>query len=360
MREYKLTALMAATSFLLVSGLMTNNRQMYWMASVLGFILGATYLLVNRRMQHLKADLHCPPEVLEGESFEVTIETNLRVSWAVAISDFKIVHPPSFSMEHQRVEPRADGVQRIVSELTANRMGRYTLGEIAIVLSDIFGLFYRVAWFDLLAEVRVLPRPVPLAGWSWSGGGHGRFLMASSLRGQRGEGADWHGTRPYIPGDPLRRINWRATARHHEWHVKEFETDQLAPVLVAVEYAPRWRIDEDEGAPDFEQALRHLAWLATEAPRHGVALSVQDETGTVTPVAFSQSHEMRQFLRWLTDRTPTASQSVLDRLPSLIRQYGNQYRIVLLVPASVRAVYESAINPYRQQGYAVEVFGVSA
>ncbi len=105
------------------------------------------------------------------------------------------------------------------------------------------------------------------------------------------------------------------------------------------------------GAPDFEQALRHLmAWLATEAPRHGVALSVLDETGTVTPVAFSQSHEMRQFLRWLTDRTPTASQSVLDRLPSLIRQYGNQYRIVLLVPASERAVYEIGYQPLSSTG----------
>ncbi len=67
------------------------------------------------------------------------------------------------------------GFSGFVSELTANRMGRYTLGEIAIVLSDIFGLFYRVAWFDLLAEVRVLPRPVPLAGWSWSGAGTGVF-----------------------------------------------------------------------------------------------------------------------------------------------------------------------------------------
>lgn len=360
MREYKLTALMAATSFLLVSGLMTNNRQMYWMASVLGFILGTTYLLVNRRVQSLQTNLHCPPEVSEGDSFTVTVETNLRVSWAVAISDFRIECPPSFSMESQRVEPGADGVQRIISEFTAHRMGRHTLGEVRIVLSDIFGLFYRVAWFDLLTEVRVLPRPVPLAGWSWSGGGHGRFLMASSLRGQRGEGADWHGTRPYIPGDPLRRINWRATARHREWHVKEFETDQLAPVLVAVEYAPRWRLDEEGGAPDFEQALRHLAWLATEAPRHGVSLSVVDETGAVMPITFSQSHDLRQFLRWLTERAPSASQSLLDWLPSLIRQYGNQYRLVLLTPASERAVYESAVHTYRQQGYAVEVFGVSA
>jgi uncharacterized membrane protein YkvI len=46
-REYKLTALMAATSFLLCSGLMTNNRQMYWMASVLGALMLGAYLLVR-------------------------------------------------------------------------------------------------------------------------------------------------------------------------------------------------------------------------------------------------------------------------------------------------------------------------
>jgi hypothetical protein len=33
-------ALIAATFFMLQSGIMTGNRQMYWMASLLGVVMG--------------------------------------------------------------------------------------------------------------------------------------------------------------------------------------------------------------------------------------------------------------------------------------------------------------------------------
>jgi hypothetical protein len=70
MREYKLTALMAATSFLLCSGLMTNNRQMYWMASVLGALMLGAYLLVRRGALQTTVQRHCPTELMEGETVD--------------------------------------------------------------------------------------------------------------------------------------------------------------------------------------------------------------------------------------------------------------------------------------------------
>lgn len=358
MREYKLTALMAATSFLMVSGLMTNNRQMYWMASVLGFVLLVSYLLVKRRLRVERFVWHAPEEVQEGETFSLVLEVGAFVGWGVVVSDAEVQLPHSFLMERCMLETQAGLGQVVHCEVVAQRRGQYTLGYAWITVSDMFGLFSRRVYFEIPTEVVVLPRPKPLPNWQWEGGGRGRYLMSSAIRGQRGEGTDWHGTRPYVPGDPLRRINWRATARHNEWYVQEFETNQLAPVLVILEQSPCWHTD-DIGSPDFDQAVRYLAWLAGESARQGVTLRVVDRNGVLLPFDMADPRMVRQFLRWLALLKPDATQSVLDMLPALVRQYSDPYCLVIMVPVSEQAMYESAVVEYRQQGYGVEVIGVS-
>ena len=50
-----------------------------------------------------------------------------------------------------------------------------------------------------------------------------RELEASVTAPRAGHGSEVFGVRPYQPGDPLRRIHWRTTARRGELIVREFE-----------------------------------------------------------------------------------------------------------------------------------------
>lgn len=50
-----------------------------------------------------------------------------------------------------------------------------------------------------------------------------RELEASVTAPRAGHGTEVFGVRPYQPGDPLRRIHWRTTARRGELIVREFE-----------------------------------------------------------------------------------------------------------------------------------------
>ncbi len=345
MREFKLTALMAATSFLLCSGLITNNRQMYWMASVLGLLMGGAYLLVRYSAQGLSVQRQAPAEMMEGESAEVVLTLQLR---SRVLSEAQDEIPPAFEVEPL---PPTDDRQTQHYRLTARRRGLHRLGPVQVVLSDPFGLFFHRKSVPVYTELMVLPRPIALPNWHWEGGGRGRYTASSVNRGQRGEGTDWHGTRPYVPGDPLRRINWRATARHHTWHVQEFESSQLAPVLIALDLAPTWRA-EGESHPEFDQALRHIAWLVLEAPRQAVRLMVYLPGSEPITLNQNNPNEYRQFLRQLALLQPVAQTSLLDELPRLVQQYGDQYRIVLFVPPTQRVVYESAVPHF---GGAVEV-----
>lgn len=354
MRGYKLTALMAATSFLLCSGLATNNRQMYWMASVLGTLMAGTYWLVRRGTRGATVHRTCPTELMEGETAEARVEVVLRSWGGLLWARAEDTATSGLLLELQESEPSSPhrGITRY--RLTALRRGLQQLGPVALELSDPLGLFVNQVQVPQTTQVLVLPRPVAISNWSWEGGGRGRAFV-SALRGKRGEGTDWHGVRPYAPGDPLRRIHWRATARHGEWHVKEFETSQLAPIVVALEQAPTWRCEGD-AYPEFDQAIRYIAWLAMQAPRQGIALTLIGSNLPelrLTPETYT---DPRALLRQLAVLQPDADHSILDDLPRLVQQYGEQHRIVLFAPPQAYPQFHRQALIYQAQGYAVEVY----
>ncbi len=52
---------------------------------------------------------------------------------------------------------------------------------------------------------------------------------------QRGRGLEFEEVREYVPGDDIRAIDWRVTARSGEAHTKLFHEDHEQPVTVAVD-----------------------------------------------------------------------------------------------------------------------------
>ncbi len=354
MREYKLTALMAATSFLLCSGLATNNRQMYWMASVLGTLMAGAYYLARWGVRDASVRRICPAELSEGETVEVQLQVSLPSRWGLVWARAQDTASSGLLLEPVEAEQGSPHDSTTRYRLTALRRGRQQLGPVQLTISDPLGLFVNHVQLPEVSEVLVLPRPVALAQWSWEGGGRGR-LLASALRGKRGEGTDWHGVRPYVPGDSLRRIHWRATARHGDWHVKEFETSQLAPIVVALEQAPTWR-KEGDTYPDFDQAIRYIAWLALQAPRQGVALILVGSNLPELRLTPETSTDPYALLRRLALLEPNADHSILDDLSRLVQQYGEQWRIALFVPPQEYPTFHRQAMVYQAQGYTVEVY----
>lgn len=56
---------------------------------------------------------------------------------------------------------------------------------------------------------------------------------------QRGRGVDFEEVRLYAPGDDVRSIDWRVTARSGEPHTKLFQEDREQPILVLVDLRSR-------------------------------------------------------------------------------------------------------------------------
>lgn len=69
--------------------------------------------------------------------------------------------------------------------------------------------------------------------------GSARALLLGSHRGaHRGRGLEFEEVRPYAPGDDVRSIDWRVTARRGRVHTKLFREERERPVWLVVDLQP--------------------------------------------------------------------------------------------------------------------------
>jgi uncharacterized protein (DUF58 family) len=135
--------------------------------------------------------------------------------------------------------PRVGWVERrLVGPLSRGPVDATTW---VVEASDPMGLFrYRRRNPD--AEVAlVLPRFTSLVARS-----EVRELEASVAAPRAGSGTEMFGVREYRPGDPLRRIHWRSSARHGELIVREYEPPGVQTLGIFCDSAPATREVADQ------------------------------------------------------------------------------------------------------------------
>ncbi len=96
-----------------------------------------------------------------------------------------------------------------------------------------------------------------------------RSVLAGSHRSRfRGRGMDYQESRHYQPGDDIRNMDWRITARAGRPHVKVYEEERERPVIVLVDLSPSMFFGT-RGAFKSVAAARLAALVAWAAVAHG-------------------------------------------------------------------------------------------
>lgn len=101
------------------------------------------------------------------------------------------------------------------------------------------------------------------------------ILSGEYLTGVPGEGLEFHEARHYVPGDPVRHIDWNMTARMDEPYVRTYLEEREREVIVAVDVSPSMRTGWQERTK-IETAVEIAATLAASA------VSAGDKVGLVT------------------------------------------------------------------------------
>ncbi len=228
------------------------------------------------------------------------------------------------------------------------RRGRHTVGPFMVEVEDPFGLVVRRRPVAGTQEVVVLPRRTSLGGGAVplreSGG-------ASRPAPQHvGVGADDVIARPHLPGDALKRVHWKATARRGELMVRQEEqqTDPRSAVLLDTDDVGFGTVQDGAGrwdhSPDLEWAVGAVASLVTLFAAHGhdvtvravgeEALRITDRSGSVDDV-----------LTALAELEPS-SRTVVTRESAAT---GERHVVVLL----------GRVEPARAQAWAQALAGTS-
>ena len=212
-----------------------------------------------------------PPEVrawlelerdraLEGD--ELTATVSFRSATAVDRLECVLVLPEGLGVDADEhpfaVSLPAAGEHDVDLVLRCEHWGAFALGELRLRARDRLGLVTSEWQVDRRTTLRVYPRPElvrqlvrPLRTQVFAG---------NEVAREKGDGLEYADTRLYAPGDRVRSINWRASARRSQLVVNEFHPERNTDVILFLDSFAEART---AGRGTLDDAVRATATLVS-------------------------------------------------------------------------------------------------
>lgn len=226
-------AVSTSAFFLATVAVMLNSPGLFYMSTALIATLAASRVQAWLAVRGLKFERVAPEKAQVGElvTVEMVVWSERRIRRPlVSVTD----NLPSRLAVAERtaslpVAPAFDVPIRTQYRFRPLRRGRFKWSTVTVHGTDALGLVTMTKSYDVSpTEMLVVPTPIPLELDLPSASGWG---SAETEMGQaRGAGIEPRGVREYVPGDSIRYIHWRTSARVGQLLVKEFETGSHAAV----------------------------------------------------------------------------------------------------------------------------------
>lgn len=221
----------------------------------LPFLLGRTRVDVRLTLE--------PERVVAGESVAVGVDVVNRAGRALLPTLLDLpVGPVAHRYGIPLLAPGAAHEENFT--LRTERRGVIPVGPATTRRGDPLGLFSRDVTWTEVREVLVRPPMVPLESL---GAGLLRDLEGVSTDAVSQSDLAFHALREYVPGDDLRHIHWRSSAKvmaaagENQLLVRQYlDTRRSHATIVVDDEVTAWRRDED-----FEVAMSVAASLAVRA-----------------------------------------------------------------------------------------------
>ncbi|MEY2459925.1 MAG: hypothetical protein QOG30_1755, partial [Acidimicrobiaceae bacterium] len=258
------------------------GNAMYLFAYGIVLLLGVSYAIAPRRLKLEGRRTGLYPRASEGDRLEVELTLIAQRSVSTFVLEERVPDRlgPTVKVPITKLTRGAEVTHRY--GLRCARRGVYEVGPLVAVASDPLGLSERETIvtepFELLVHPRiefVSDRPLT------------RQFEDPPIRPPISKpwpsGLEFYGMREYKPGDDLRRIVWRATARTGTVMVREAEqgiTDHVT-VLLDTDRGAHSRDGEDL-SESFETAVRAAGSLAVRHLREGYQVKLEANGGPLT------------------------------------------------------------------------------
>jgi uncharacterized protein (DUF58 family) len=197
------------------------------------------------------------------EGAEIPLTIALRAERALDRTDVVVELPRGVELADgspaTSLRLRAGEERKLELAVRCTSWGVYDVGEVRVRTRDVFRLVSWAAQVEAAHRLKAYPRPVAL-----------RQLLApmqtqafagSQVARVKGDGVEYADIRDFVPGDRVRSINWRASARRHALVVNERHPERNTDVVLFVDSFTDVR---GAGRSLLEEAIRAAASLATK------------------------------------------------------------------------------------------------
>lgn len=164
-----------------------------------------------------------------------------------------------------------------VFAIPTSRRGVLSVGPVSVRRGDPLGLFERTNDRRQAVDLYVHPRTTSLDGLSL---GHLRDLEGLPAQHLSRDDVSFHALREYQPGDDLRHVHWKSTARVGEVMVRQYEETRRSHFVVGLSTHP----DEYRAPEEFEVAISAAASVGLRALRDSRTLDARTQHGPVRSI----------------------------------------------------------------------------
>lgn len=273
MQFSKWVAIGSGMLFLVIVAGYFNAQHLYYMAAILLTLPGVSYALGWYSLRGLTFTRDLPDAAWAGEEGDLVYaaQNHTRIARFFLSVNESLPHwiepiinePPFFNVS-------GNNITRVAHRVRYKRRGVYHINHFDVTAIDPLGIFAFTRRISCDSEMVVYPLAQNTGSLSLSGSefyGWQEFSAAAF----RGGSVDPDGVRQYFPGDPLRRIHWRQTAKTGKLAVIEFEETQLINLVVVMDLKSGTDIGEGTETT-LEYAVRLTASIVRDAVQLGASI----------------------------------------------------------------------------------------
>jgi uncharacterized protein (DUF58 family) len=226
------------------------------------------------------------------------------------------------------------GTVDITTELKCTRRGSHDFGPVTIESQVPFGLFRRRKRVAAPLSLLVYPHFHEIERLSALQAARGM-----SARPQRSRsGFEIIGSRPFQPGDPLKHVHWRNTARLRQPVVKELEDQSDRAVAIVFGSETNFGVGNES---TLEYAVKFAATIGAHSLNSGETVQL------VAGEAMSDWYSIEPYLRELALLKTTSDASLAEQLDRLQPQVG---AVVIVSAADLQGIHALASQGRQRDG----------
>ncbi len=262
---------------------------------------------------------------------EIKIRVNLSVERGVGWVVIRNPLPPEASLvEGSNVRTFFKGLRRLEVEyeyvIVLPKRGRYTLPPTEIYAEHVLGVRESTyAVFTGGTDVTVMPEFV-LSRRLHAPRKRSKLAVPVTTQSVRGAlSTDFKEIREYLPSDPLRFINWKATARLGEVRVNEYEREGKKTVFFFVDVTGRMGVGSTLRTP-LEYSASLVASLSYYFLKHGYNVGLYLVGSGKLLMPSTGSEQFHSILRALTEvqhieGSTEGFRSAVEKTKRIVAQY---------------------------------------